>query len=458
MAALGNAVSQLLNQKNVCENFTVYCEELKDLYRDNAYLQLSMNYFTLCQVLCDFDKPNSEAKEILSKLDKLINALIIEKEHIEIEDVDSLRNKIIQIMETLTIYMDKFQLFEYCLNRVEFKFTAGQYTKEYYHSGFEEEIRNYVISERDNSVISAKMSEMIGQLPMRLSTGKFSDILYNTFSLYKGSEKSSVTDFSYMIKTCGGIYEPVYKSKEFDKLDEAAGKFSCLDYENMTKEEFISSNEEFVIWSSYLEEYTNLYLLIAEAVNELYTIALCGFSDNVNEDTVEIIKASQLAISKGLEPDVSVEMRFTSFEGKQEQLANKIYAPESSLADIESINYEELLKNNLVEDIEKLKKIAKLQSSSSFAGLCDNRDNDIADALYVEEAAGDVISDFTAAFNNCTKMTKRAMMASVLQNLPIFFNSFEEFTNYVHVSLTQCRDEAERQACMTLINLCIHGE
>ncbi len=74
------------------------------------------------------------------------------------------------------------------------------------------------------------------------------------------------------------------------------------------------------------------------------------------------------------------------------------------------------------------------------------------------EAADKLTEEFTSLFENAGRMFKRAVMSSVIGNLPVFFNSLEEFGGYVRVALGQCSDGAERQACMSLINMLIVGE
>ena len=53
MANLDSATADLIKGKNINENFAVFSYGLKSLYKANAGIQLSMNYFTLCQILSD---------------------------------------------------------------------------------------------------------------------------------------------------------------------------------------------------------------------------------------------------------------------------------------------------------------------------------------------------------------------------------------------------------------------
>ena len=49
------------------------------------------------------------------------------------------------------------------------------------------------------------------------------------------------------------------------------------------------------------------------------------------------------------------------------------------------------------------------------------------------------------------KVTSRAVMAKVLSEIPVWFNSLEEIESYIKDSLALCMDTTEKEACM--INL-----
>ena len=66
--------------------------------------------------------------------------------------------------------------------------------------------------------------------------------------------------------------------------------------------------------------------------------------------------------------------------------------------------------------------------------------------------------EFSKLFEEKDRSGRRAVMALVVSALPAFFNNLEEFKQYVHVALSQCTDMAEKQACMSLINLMMASE
>ena len=107
----------------------------------------------------------------------------------------------------------------------------------------------------------------------------------------------------------------------------------------------------------------------------------------------------------------------------------------------------------------RLNKVSRLQSTSTFASLEeDDALKEIADDKYISHVVDGLIKDFMEVFDNCARYYKRAVMATVISNLPAYFYNLDEFKSYVHVALSQCNDDSEKKACMTLINMMITSE
>ena len=63
---------------------------------------------------------------------------------------------------------------------------------------------------------------------------------------------------------------------------------------------------------------------------------------------------------------------------------------------------------------------------------------------------GKLEAELRECFGNCEKLVRRAMMASVLKELPVFFVSHTEVMNYVRFTLDNCKDNAEKTASLRL--------
>ena len=62
------------------------------------------------------------------------------------------------------------------------------------------------------------------------------------------------------------------------------------------------------------------------------------------------------------------------------------------------------------------------------------------------------------SFDGTQQIIKRAVQASVLSQLPVFFNNTEEIQNYVNQSLIQCNDRAEQMAVIEVIRFIVGGK
>lgn len=465
MSDLVTAVNELIKGKRVEENLHTYTEGLSALYRRLACLRFAMNYFTFAEVYRELDI--NEKRIIDSSVDeiqKLVNEIVILNVHSENVNgkIDSFRNKLIAKMEVLTGYTDRFQILEYMLNRVEYRFSDSGFGDDYYNDKFENDIYRYITADKDNSVINMKLSQVISQVPMRLSKNKFYDILKESFSIYKGSEKQSVDDFAYMVRTSGLLYMPGNFFDEFPELKALYDETCGMDVENITKDEYEKYKKNVDKASALIEQYADFFVMITEVLNDVYSISL-NFSalTDINEDgelTSIINDSYDMIEGHDIDPE-KVSLRFVEFEGLQEKLTSRIFNPESALEEIISINEKEIAELDYMPKLEALRITSKLQSASTFARLDDSDiKKDEADEDYINEVVETLVNEFSALFETMDRYKKRAVMALVISNLPAFYNNFDEFKKYVHVALSQCTDRAERQACMVLINQMITSE
>ena len=115
--------------------------------------------------------------------------------------ISGIRNKITEKMKVLTAYTDAFELYEYILNRKEYSFeeTVDEELNQLFDAfdaeQFSAEIFNFIFSDADKVTVNAKIQQIVGQLPLRMTKAKFYDILGQTLSIYNGCEIQSLDDF-----------------------------------------------------------------------------------------------------------------------------------------------------------------------------------------------------------------------------------------------------------------------
>ena len=105
-----------------------------------------------------------------------------------------------------------------------------------------------------------------------------------------------------------------------------------------------------------------------------------------------------------------------------------------------------------------LKKVSLLQSGSDFVELeKDKSSEEVPQDLYADEVCESLIDDLKTFFESASVPVRRAVMATLLSQLPVFFNNTDEIQNYINVSLMQCTDEAEAAATVEVLKLIINS-
>jgi len=113
---------------------------------------------------------------------------------------------------------------------------------------------------------------------------------------------------------------------------------------------------------------------------------------------------------------------------------------------------------NCSGEYEALFMCQKLMSGSLFIDL-DGENNDTAlEEAYFVSQRDKIISDIKESFEGRDKMLNRAVMASVLSTLPVFFNNMNEVKDYVIAAFDSCRDEAEKLGSIEIINTIIEAD
>ena len=182
MAELANIAAEISKGKNLESNLSKYAGGLDSLYCRFGYIKLALNLYTFAQVYGENDEISNAVKEYVSLLSSCVKEGIVSNDNTNLsyveKNLNNLRNQIIAQMEVLTSYADRLQIYEYVLNRIEYNFNEPDVNMDYYGEKFEKDILNYIVSENDNSIINIKISQVVGQLPMRLSKNKFFELFF----------------------------------------------------------------------------------------------------------------------------------------------------------------------------------------------------------------------------------------------------------------------------------------
>lgn len=455
-------VSQEISKgRNLDTNLKAYANGLSAMYHGLAYIKLSMNYYTVYDMCMERSAKNPEFDKLMQRFQKVIADQVLTHKTTGIEEISGIRDDIIKIMEHVTSYVDRLRIYEYVLNRVEYRFTEEEPDEDYYGMYLTNDLMHYIFSDKDNVVINSKISEVVGQLPMRLSRPKFYEYIRDAFTLYHGAQKGTVNDFVYALKTSAMIDTIREGENFFPEMDDICATLANADYKNITQEEYQRLKGALTIGSEQMNDIADLFVLLAQIVNDAYTIILTyqddlGLVEEVETAKDIITSVNNAFIQNQSEIEEDVIDKFTLFEGKQERIMSVVSQCDFAV-EIARANFKEQLDQmNLTSTYAALSDTMKLQSGSDFVNLVVSEEkNEVPDDSFADEACKSLIDELDKEFQEQPQIIRRAVMSAVLSQLPVFFNSTQEIQEYINLSLEQCHDKAEKMAVIEVMKMIV---
>jgi hypothetical protein len=400
----------------------------------------------------------TECPENIHAYCKRLNGLL--KDHFSDKDVEEelleLRKELTYEVEVLTSYADCFQIYEYVLNRIERRFkTLPEVPLN--DEAFIKRLMSFLTDARENRVINGRIKEIVGQLPIRLTKQKFFSLVMEGLSVYIGSPRENLQDMMYTLRTESMVELPKDMDKGYQGFYELLKGFHDMDYRNINKEGYEDAISKLSAASSGLVSESGLYVMLQEIIND-FCVLLFARTEAVIDVKEEDFYSSMIMdiLDKFAQEDDSITNddffdRLTQLEGRQETFYNhylKIELPEESAQlnkdpdYIKSVNVDRLLSGSRFVELRKCKDDMEPEITG---------EEPLTDRSYLLEVTESYFKELEKVFKETSKPVVRAIMAKVLSDLPIYFNSIEEIQSYIRGSLDSCIDQAEKETCKELL-------
>ncbi|MBR3645571.1 MAG: hypothetical protein IKN54_04065 [Lachnospiraceae bacterium] len=451
-------INDITKGKDLQDNLAKYVSQMKSYHYKYAMVRLALIYYTYYQVVEEEEESTFIGhKDISDKVNHIIrDALIGDLSDISesLQELEECRKTILADMEALTYYVDAFRLHEHALNRVEYRFKEEAFPDNYSDEQLCRTLMQYILSDEDNVVINSKISEVMAELPIKLTKNKFFEYLSNGLSIYKGSEKKSLDDFLYMIKTTSMIDGKEEYKERFPELEELLEDLQKTDYSSVTEDDYNSMARAVEEASVFMKDVMNTSMMLMEIMNAAYAILLSEKSaeeDKVVHACVEIITAVNDYFILGSQISEETEDMFVLLEGTQENIYQKINLY-NVVDQIEATYGLELDKYCAKEGIEDIKVLSILCSDSIFVDINPVNDTSLVDEEVLKAEEDKIISQFREKFETNGKSINRAVMAAVMAQLPVFFNNISELQDFIYNTLSGCMDKAEKLACIEVLH------
>ena len=453
-------VGDIQRDKDLDKNLPLFMDNMKQQYNYYSAVKLSMNYYTMREMVAENSKAGDAAKEYFMELGSILGKCFIENDRASDEmlaDVSKIRKDIEQRMQVLTSFTDGYEIYEYILNRLE----AG--IKGTIHEGLSPEqlsakIFNYIFSENDTVVINSKLQLVMSQLPVRMTKNKFYDVVTNTLEIYKGGDKRALNDFVDMLRKTALLDKPSGFCDIYPELYETYELLRSADYKNMAADKYDMLTDRLSLAAEFIEAESTMYILLQEIVNDIYAVLL---TDDMRDKNIEkpAYKAAFNIISicmNDSEAD-SVDERvmdyFVSIEGVQEDIYENLMIFEAAAEDILTDKAKKIDESGLKAQSDKIKILQKLVSTSLFASLDPDGENEMegADTEDIASLRKSLTEELSACFSENQMPVNRSIMSKLFSAMPIFFNTQQEIKDYLDYVLCGCSDKSELTACNKLL-------
>ncbi len=451
-------VGDILKKKNINENLVLYSNKYKELNNKYGLVRFAINYYTYYTMISE-DEGILEYgnKEYTDVINTAVSDLLQEKDITEnIKKLEQVRTDIVNKMQDLTIYVDRFNIYEYALNRVEFRFRDSKYDGLYSDEDITRKLMQFIFEDEDSVTVNNKISQVIGQVPVKLTKNKFFEFVSNGLSIYKGGTKESLKNFLYMLKTSAMLLNTDTMKENYPYLDETFKEFEEINFKDIDENQYKEMSGLLIKISEYIDDLVSANMTMQMLVNDLLMVmyTYCNKADdNVTVTCEEIIRNTNTLfegkfIAKSID---EVESMFIDLEGVQEEVYPILSASDitDEIKKCYQIEIEEL---GLLKDYEVIYKLPKLNSDSVFAELEVIEDTEEVDEKYLENKKSELFENYAEVFSKCDKMIKRAIMSATLAELPVFFNNISELQDFVYNNLALCSNKAEKLACIEIFN------
>lgn len=449
-------------KKNIEQKLPAFFEKAASVNHVYAGTSFVMQFYSFYESLADGERElTGEEEAVWNTVCRIVKENLLdgfdgEKREEAVRALTELRGTVTAKMQALTTYTDRFGLYEYMLNRIEPRFEERLAEPD--DDAAAREILQYIFMEKDNVLINTRIHQMLSQLPVRMSRGRFEDMVRAGFENYVGMDTEAVDDFVYRIESVAGLYEPEGLQLHFPELAESLSVMRNADWKGMDEEAYLSTQAAFDGAAEMLETSTDVYYSLMELINLLYAWLL-NFpyaSAQAAAQTQELMpllrETAQRALDGVYEP-VPEELAglLVKTEGVLEEFSMQLQKCQGILAGMDGETERTAAALMLEKQLVCLKISAVLLSGSLFADPDAKSSAEPADRAYLKEASDRLVEKLLAAFASQQTPHNRAMIAAVLSELPVFFNSQNEVMDYVRGSLSGCHETAEKAAGIRLM-------
>ena len=452
---LVKARKELLAGRDVEFHLPCYLKNLAGVYYRMANYNLAMQYTSFTEGVTEGDVELSEQAKVYAGMikqavDTLANGETVTSEEL-LEQIGTVRRELTTAMQVLTAYTDRLYLHEYVLQRLAPGMEGT--VEEIDSNGALEEISSFLFFDEEQEGLLARVSAVISELPVRMTKAKFMEWVNNTASVYKEADSETLDRVFYMLYSASGLYEPE-GMELFPECKTALAKLNGLDYRSLTEAQYREAKDVLEEITRFITSVSETYFSLTEITNSLLTVLFTeGYVMPADVEATKGCRDIYRMLSEGkdfTEPEL-VEA-FETFEGIPEQIEEFLFTEE---AYFDELTVEDKLLEAMLQKVlyTRVAYARRLHTTSIFVTLQEEEVKETSFEAMLEAFCVAV----TKQLEEGQRALNRAVMARVIQNLPLPFTRKSDIQKYVLASLENCHDMSEKTAAIRAIRELAEG-
>lgn len=417
-----------------------------------ANARLALNYYIFTDDLAGAETLPVNVDECTRQLRSCLNEYLHGGQ--PVDEVIALRSRVIREMETVTGYTNCLAIYDYVLIRMEGRFNENLKLED--ETGFVDKLVQFISEAEDAAIFKHRLSMVIAQLPVRFTRHKFYAMVSEALALYTGAGKASVNTLMDNLRAISMTGLPADMKPGYDVSFEILEQFRAIDFKNISADEFKKSKLKIIYVSDLMNKYISWYMSLQELLNDLYVLLLSR--DRAMADREEV-KTVHAMLEMLLDETISERT-----EEKEEALIACL----NKLEGVQEAYYEQYQRcisefaaaaDDMSGEAKISRRLDMLLSNSSFFQLEEHQgEPGLADKAWLNEVINVFIRELDEVFAKSPKVVVRVIMARILSELPLRFNSIGELKSYIANSLGSCADAAEKSACIEQLRFNMESE
>lgn len=356
-------------------------------------------------------------------------------------------------------YDDQLKMHEYVLQRrVDSQTDAN--LKGISDEEFASMLVQHVFEFDDDAItINDRIKTVYSQLPVRMSTKKLHEWVGTALLGMKGVSVGDLDNYMTYLKETINPSGIAGYGEVLGSVSEILDEFDVL-YSDIIGNEIAKPLEDRIVGiKTTLDICVDIYTYTASVVNNMLGVLSVLDADSAG-DNEEVIKVF-----------VDIMNHIASRDGEEilmdEYLVEQLNNIAGDFEDIRGLNglydglveeakqgyLNEIVQFKLTKKYDLLVSLYILQSSSYFAPLSIEQEaSKQVDELILIESKNELLTYFDTVLSAETRIGKRARIANVLAVLNVIHKKPQEIHRYILNSLTQCKDEKEKNGCKRILN------